>query len=184
MVRPQDQRSLDNMEDRALALEEQLFQISQQYTPAYMALDPTIMGIKNNLTSLKRKVISRRAESQETYLNEAKQSVQAHTIKEADIRGKLTGLQNQAQKFNHKLSEYNSMNLDLEQIQSQAQMVRDQLIQSEVRKPYQAKIDMLEAPLQPEFPIGPNYTRDSGIALLIAVFISLATVGIFALNLV
>lgn len=181
MVRPQDQQSLDNMEDRALALEEQLFQLSQQYTPAYMALDPTIMGIKNNLDSLKRKTRARRAESQKTYLNEAKQSVQAHNIKQANIRGKLTALQNQAQKFNHKLSEYNSMNLDLEQIQSQAQMVRDQLIQSEVRKPYQAKIDILEAPFQPEFPIGPNYARDSGIAALIALFISLATVGIFAL---
>jgi len=180
-VRPQDQSSLDNMEDRALALEEQLFQLSQQYTPAYMALDPTIMGIKNNLASLKRKIISRRTESQTTYLNEAKQSVQANTNKESDIRGKLTALQNQAQKFSHKLSEYNSMNLDLEQIQAQAQMVRDQLIQSEVRKPYQAKINMLESPLDPEFPIGPNYTRDSGIALLIAVFMALATVGIFAL---
>jgi polysaccharide biosynthesis transport protein len=181
MVRPQDQSSLDNMEDRALALEEQLFQLSQQYTPAYMAIDPTIKGIKNNLVSLKRKTRARRAESQETYLNVAKQTVQALTAKEANIRGKLTGLQNQAQNFNHKLSEYNSMNLDLEQIQLQTQMVRDQLIQAEVRKPYQAKIDMLEAPLYPEFPIGPNYPRDSGIAVLIAVFISLATVGIFAL---
>lgn len=181
MVRPQDQSSLDNMEDRALALEEQLFQLSQQYTPEYMALDPKIVAIKNNLVSLRDKIDSRRRESQATYQNEAEQTLRSASLKEANIREQLAALQNQAQAFSQKLGEYNSQTLSLEQLEEQAQLVQQQLIEAEVRKPYQAELVMLERPLRPEFPIGPAYGRDSGLVLLGALLLALVTVAVYSL---
>ncbi len=181
MVRPQDQRSLDNMEDRALALEEQLFQLAQQFTPEYMALDPKIVGITNNLASLKAKIAERRRESQQTYRDEIQQAVEASALKETDLRNQLRSLQSRAQAFSHRLSEYAGMSLDLDQLQAQAQLVQEQIIEAEVRKPFQASIDILEPPLQPGFPIGPDYVRDSGLVLLLAIILSLLTLGIYTL---
>jgi len=181
VVRPQDQRSLDNMEDRALALEEQLFQLAQQYTTEYMALDPKIVAIENNLDALRNKIDSRRRESQAAYRNEAEQTLRSASLKEAEIKNQLQALQRQAQQFSQKLSEYNSRTSELEQLEQQLQLVQEQRIEEEVRKPYHVELVVLEPPLPPEFPVGPAYGRDTGLVVFGSLLLALLTVVIYSL---
>ena len=179
-VRPQDQSSVDNMEGSALRLEEELRQYSERYTDEYMTLDPKIVALQRNLDSAREQLSERRVESQGTYLKELEQALVASRHKEANLKRQLQGLEVQAQGFNSKLVEYRAMDQELVDLELQSQLLKTQRVELEVQRPYEARIDLLEEPFAPDFPIGPHYWRDTGFAVIAAALMSLLMLVVFS----
>ncbi|MDO6694304.1 hypothetical protein Q4574_13500 [Aliiglaciecola sp. 3_MG-2023] len=180
VIHPGDKNRLDGIRSTIRDREAELYELSQRYTPEYMELDPSIVNKKRRLQELKTRYDAEAAESQKRYLEDLQRTVVASEQKQKQLEIQLDELGKDALIFNQKLKEYGRLNRSLSQLQEQAQQLKDQLVETEVQKPFQAKINVLEQPFVPTYPISPNYWRDSAIALAAGVLVSLFALLIFS----
>jgi len=180
LIRPQDQSAIDNLGTQAQLLSKQLADIREKYTEEYMAFDPQIVAMKRDLETIRQSITARVSESQQAYRTETKQELDTIKQRTTDLNSQFSTLERQAQQFNSKLVEYRALDQDLKDLELQSQQLKQQRVQLEVQRPYEARIDLLEQPFEPRFPIGPNYWLDSAIVIGIAAILSLLSLGIFS----
>ncbi|MFA3790889.1 tyrosine-type recombinase/integrase [Aliiglaciecola sp. SL4] len=180
VIHPGDKARLDGIRSAIKDSEAELYELSQRYTAEYMELDPSIVNKKRRLQELKTRYEAEAAESQKRFVEDLQRTVVASEQKQKQLEIQLDELGKEALVFNQKLKEYGRLNRSLSQLQEQAQQLKDQLVETEVQKPFQAKINVLEQPFVPTYPISPNYWRDSAIALAAAVLVSLFALLIFS----
>ncbi|MCF7980570.1 MAG: tyrosine-type recombinase/integrase [Pseudomonadales bacterium] len=167
-IRPQDQASIDNMETHRIELSDQLEDYSQKYTAAYMALDPEIVAVQRKLDSLLEKIKQRKVDSQQSYVNEAKQMLASAIEKEAALSQQLDAFQQTAQTFSNRYQEFSTLSEELDQLKLELQSVKSEQLQQRVREPYLEKLVVLEPPFLANQPISPHYWRDTWIAVIIS----------------
>ncbi|GAC16235.1 tyrosine-type recombinase/integrase [Aliiglaciecola lipolytica] len=177
---PADKARLDGIRSAIRDRKAELHELSQRYTPEYMNLDPDIVNKKRKIKELESRYEAITAESQQNFVEDLQRTVVASEQKQKQLEMQLDELGKDAQAFNQKLEEYSRLMRSLSQLQEQAQQLKDQLVETEVQKPFQAKINVLEEPFVPTYPISPNYWRDSAIALAAAVLVSLFALLIFS----
>jgi uncharacterized protein involved in exopolysaccharide biosynthesis len=180
VTHPEDKPRLVEIETEINEIESELTQLAQRYTPDYMNLDPVIVNTKRNLEGLKTSHADMLTQSQQRFLQELQRTLVASSEKQKLLQVQLDALGKEAQRFNQKLEEYSRMTRSLEQLQEQAQVLKDQLVETEVQKPFQAKINVLEAPYVPSYPIAPQYWRDTAIAAAIGLVVSVLALLIFS----
>lgn len=177
---PNDKSRMDSLYAVIATIESELAELAENFTPAYMNMDPEIVGKKRKLEELKGNYDKTVAESQQRYLEELQRTVTVSQQKQMQLDGELKQLALDAQVFNQKLEEYGRLAGALEQLQLQSQTLRDQMVEAEVQKPLQASITILEQPFAPDFPIAPHYWRDSAIALVVSLVIGLLALQLFS----
>ena len=177
---PNDKARMDSLYAVIAEVEAELAELAENFTPTYMNMDPEIVGKKRKLEELRGNYDKTVAESQQRYLEELKRTVTSSRQKQQQLENELKQLSLDAQAFNQKLEEYARLDGALEQLQLQSQTLRDQLVQAEVQKPMQPTINILEQPFEPDFPIAPNYWRDSAIALVVAIILGLLALQLFS----
>lgn len=180
ITHPQDKTRLDSLRSSIRDSEGILKQLALRYTEEYMKLDPDVVNRKRNLETLKQRLIEVSAESQQNFLEDLQRTVAASRGKQQQLELELDQLGKEAQEFNQKLQEYGRQARSLRQLEEQAQALKDQLVETEVQKPFEAKISILEEPFAPTFPISPHYWRDTGIAVAVATLASLFALLIFS----
>ena len=180
VIHPEDQRRMDGLYSSITEIESQLALLGQDYTEAYMDLDPAIVGQKRKLAGLQERYDEAELASQQRYLEALQRTVSTSQQKQAQLQSDLDTLGKDAQVFNQKLEEYGRMMNSLEQLQLQFQTLQDQLIQTEVQNPYQPKITVLEQPFEPGYPVSPNYWRDSAIVLGVAALAGVCALLLFS----
>lgn len=180
VIHPNDVASINNTISSIRNIEGKLAELSRRYTPEYMQLDPAIKE-QNRILEIRRKeLIVLKSQTQTRYLMELERSVLESQSKRAQLEKELNSLGKEAQKFNQKLDEFARLNRSLTQLEEQAQLLKDQLVEEEVQKPFQAKISILEEPFEPTYPISPLYWRDTGIVAAIALVASLFVLLLFS----
>lgn len=177
---PSDKSRMDSLYAVIATIESELAELAENFTPAYMNMDPDIVGKKRKLEELKGNYDKTVAESQQRYLEELQRTVTASQQKQMQLDGELKQLALDAQAFNQKLEEYGRLAGALEQLQLQSQTLRDQMVEAEVQKPLQPSINILEQPFAPDFPVAPHYWRDSAIALVVSIIIGLLALQLFS----
>lgn len=177
---PDDKSRLDGLYTMITDIESELAELAKNFTPTYMNMDPDIVGKKSKLEELQSRYTTTVEESQKRYIEELKRSVTTSQSKQAQLKSQLDELSGEAQLFNQKLEEYERLVGALDQLKEQSQMIKDQLVETEVQKPFQAKITVLEKPFAPSYPLFPHYWRDAAIALGVAVFCSLFALMLFS----
>ncbi|WP_342805930.1 hypothetical protein [Alteromonas sp. M12] len=180
VIHPGDKNRLDDIRSTIRDTEAELYELSQRYTAEYMRLDPSIVNKRRRLEELKSRYAIVAAESQQKFVEDLQRTVVASEQKQKQLEIQLDELGKEAQVFNQKLEEYGRLMRSLSQLQEQAQQLKDQLVETEVQKPFQAKINVLEQPFVPTYPISPNYWRDSAIALAAATLVSLFALLLFS----
>ncbi len=173
VVRPQDQRGLDNMEARAIELLETLKDYEQKYTPEYMALDPEIVAAKNKVDLLRNRIAQRKLESQKAYLEEAEHALITAKEKEFSLKAQFNQYQETAQAFSTRFEQYSQLSQETEQLEAEAQLIRAELTKNEVRQPHQTRLELLEPPFLPKKPVRPDYWRDTLITLIVSTLFGL-----------
>lgn len=180
VIHPNDVRSINNTVASIRNIEAKLAELSRRYTPEYMKLDPAIKE-QNRVLEIRRKaLVNLKSQTQTRYLMELERTVLESQSKVTQLEKELNSLGKEAQKFNQKLDQYARLNRSLTQLEEQAQLLKDQLVEEEVQKPFQAKISILEEPFEPTYPISPLYWRDTGIVAAIAVVVSLFALLLFS----
>ncbi|GAA0855188.1 hypothetical protein [Aliiglaciecola litoralis] len=180
VTHPEDKVRLDTLRSRIGDIESEMVQLARRYTAEYMNLDPDVVNKKRVLEELKARYQTVQLESQQRFLEDLQRTVVASFEKQKQLEVQLDELGREAQNFNQKLEEYGRQTRSLKQLQEQAQALKDQLVETEVQKPFQAKINVLEEPFVPTYPISPHYWRDTAIATGIALLVSLLALLIFS----
>lgn len=163
LTRPDDKVALDQAKNQIAGLKSTLAELAEQFTPEYMALDPKIVAMQRNLDKLVPQLQEQIADSQQAYLNDSERKLAEAETNALQLSQQLQELSVQAHDFNQKLDQYKSLDESLKQLQNQAQGLKNQLVEEEVEQPFLAKINIVEPPFHPEFPIGPDYIQDSMI---------------------
>lgn len=177
---PGEERTLANLEKRAQELREELANLKRRYTPEYIALQPTLKLIPEQLRQVEKEIEKKMAQGQKTAVAEAEQAyLAAHQSVQA-IRGQIEAHKRQATEFTARFSEHEAMQKDLADLEELYRKTQDRLVQIEVtpREKY-PQLDVVDRASVPGAPIWPDYRRDSGIALVVSLGLGLLAVWLY-----
>lgn len=156
-----------------LKLEQELQQFSERYTQKYMERDPLIVNKQRRLKQYQEELTSLQQSSAALYEAETQQQFLQASGQVASLAQQREELREAAGRASTKRAEYQSMVAELSYLEQQLQTQKIQLIDQEVIQSNIARIDVLEPPSTPQYPVGPHYWRDSGLVVLVALLGSL-----------
>lgn len=180
LTQPQDQESIRTSRSAVASITAQLAEFAERYTPEYMALDPNIVALNRKHTEAKANLERNIGQSQSLYVEQSERKLEDAKNNSEQLHQQLQALSAQAQDFNQKLENYRRQDRSLKQLESQAQNLKDRLIEEEVEKPFVARVSVLERPFVPNYPIAPNYLLDSLIGAGLAAIAALFSLLIFS----
>lgn len=180
VTRPSDQDRIAKVRSAVASQTAELTALGQRYTEEYMQLDPTIVRKKADLSANTQKLKQMIGASQTRHIEDLQRNLLESNKNQQQLSAQLDTLSIQAKQFNQKLNEYKRLTTSLRQLEKQAQNLKNQVIEKEVEKPFEARLSVLEQPFVPSYPIGPNYLRDSLIALAAALVVSVFSLLLFS----
>jgi uncharacterized protein involved in exopolysaccharide biosynthesis len=163
------------------ALRSELAGLSRKYTQKYMQKDPNIVQKSRRLTELEITLQTQIKEGTTAYKHETTMQLTKAELKIAELLNQRQSLKGSLQTFSTKLSQYKSMSVDLKNLEKNEQKQKQILLNISVTQPFTPRIDILEYPVTPEYPIGPNYWLNSGIAFIVALLSSIFVLIAFKL---
>jgi hypothetical protein len=180
VLRTQDQARVDALQSRADDLREQLKQLGEKFTPRYMALDPDIVSMTQNLEKLERQIVDARQQSQKQAVAEAEREFFSARQTVADLQQQLTARQQAAQAFTARITEHKALQQELEQLEQLHQQTQARLTQEEIAHQQNfPTVTILSQPTLPSAPIYPRYARDAGLSLAGSLLLAILAVGLY-----
>lgn len=180
VAHPNDKNRINQVRQTINALKSELKSIAERYTPEYMERDPVIKRKITVLGESEARLEKLIVDSRQSYLDDLQRTLEKASTNQEILAEQLDELAKQAKEFNAKLNEFKRLDNSVKQLETQAQRLKDQVIEKEVEKPFEARINVLEHPFEPNFPIGPKYILQSGIALASAAIIALLALLVFS----
>ncbi|GGA66030.1 hypothetical protein GCM10011369_04460 [Neiella marina] len=178
---PDAKQQAQRLRASILTIEQQLAELSERFTDKYMALDPDIVKKTRKLEEQKQQLANLTSNSAALYEADTKQSL-------VDAKGKVTALTAQREQLRaetmaakERLADYRIMNEELVLLENQIRAHKAKLIDLEVVQSDVPRVDVLEYPSAPTFPIGPNYWLHSLFVLIAAVLGALISLQVLAL---
>jgi hypothetical protein len=180
VARIDDERTLANLEQRAVALREQLQDFEQRYTPAYMALDANIKATKRNLERIEQEIELKRRQAQQAALSEAEQALGSAREAAANLRRQMEEYKQTVAAFTARFAEHEALQQDLFELEQLNREVQQRLVQTEIMDEHQLpRLEVLERAFVPERPVRPLFLRDAGISVGIAFVLGLFAVWFY-----
>ena len=180
IVHPKDEAAIAMVRQNIVNIENELAELSQKYTRKYMEKDPNIISLQKSLLNFQDQLEKDSLLSQTLFAKEANNNLLVAKEKVSILSNQLNTLNLEAQAFNHNLKEYVRMNDSLNQLITQAQGLKNSLLEQEMLQVGKPKFTVLEYPFVPSYPIAPNNQRDSLIALLISAIAALLALFLFS----
>lgn len=178
--RAADKAGIDGNRQHLQQLEAELSALSDKYTQVYLQRDPVVVAKQEEAKALADTIEQQIAQSQALYLQETQRNVVAAVSKSTTLRKQLDDLQQQALNFNQKLEQYRRQDDALKELQQQAQTLKNQRVEQQVSKPFAGKIEVLEQPFTPQYPIAPDYWQDTLISLAAALLVAVLVLFLFS----
>lgn len=163
------------------ALRNDLDTLSRRYTQKYMEKDPAIVEKSRRLAELETTLYTQQKEGTIAYKHETTMQLTKTKLKIDELLSQRESLKGDIQTFSTQLAQYKSMTLDLQNLEQNQQKQKKILLNISVTQPFTPRVDILEYPVTPEYPIGPNYWLNSGIAFIVALVSSILALVIFKL---
>jgi len=180
VVRAQDQAGIANLEQRAVQLQEQLRELEQRFTQAYIALDPKLKAIPRQLELVEEKIRLKREEGQQAALAEAEQAVQSTRQTMHDLQGQLDALKHTATQFTTRFAEHNALQQELDQLELLYRDTKERLVHTEVAdKNPLPEVEVLERAVAADDPVYPQYLRDAALSVAGSLLLGLLSVGLY-----
>ncbi len=175
-----DKRSLANLEGRAQELREQLAELDRRYTRDYLALQPSLKVIPEQLEKLEQTIRSKKREGQNIVLTDAEQAYYAARQATAELKQQIEDYKLTATQFTRRFAEHEALIEELTLLETTYREVQGRLTQIEVinREKY-PQVKVVEPAYESRHPIRPNYARDTGITLLLSLLLGLITIWFF-----
>jgi uncharacterized protein involved in exopolysaccharide biosynthesis len=175
-----DKRSLANMEKRAQELREKLSELDHRFTREYLALQPRLRVIPEQLAKIEKEVRKMKQEGQNIVLTSAKQDYYAARQAATELKQQIENFKQTATEFTRRFAEHEALVEELSQLELIYRETQERLIQIDVQQRAKyPQVNIVEAAYPSSQPIRPDYARDSGIALLLSFLLGLATIWLF-----
>jgi uncharacterized protein involved in exopolysaccharide biosynthesis len=180
VVPDSDKRSLANLEKRAQELREKLSELDRRFTREYLALQPSLRVIPEQLAKVEKEIRDMKNEGQNIVLTNAEQAYYAAHQASIELKQQIEDYKQTATEFTRRFAEHEALVEELSQLELLYRETQERLIQIEVqqREKY-PQVNVVEAAYPSTQPIRPNYVRDSAVALLISFFLGLAAIWLF-----
>jgi uncharacterized protein involved in exopolysaccharide biosynthesis len=180
ILRPEDKLQIDGIKLSLREINSNLSALSAKYTQAYLARDPDIVTQQQKAQQLQILLQKQIEVSQSNYLLDVKRDLSVAKGKVRQMNAQLVAQNKLAQVFSQNLKQYIRLDSELKALETQAQTLKNQQVAREVSKPLDAKIILLEPAYIPDFAIGPNYSFQSLISLIVAFIISTLSLILFS----
>lgn len=155
--------------------------LSRRYTQKYMQKDPVIVEKSRRLTELETTLQEQQVSGAIAYKHETSMQLTKAKLKIDELLNQRRLLKGDIQAFSTQLAQYKSMALDLQHLEKNQQKQKEILLDISLTQPLTPRIDILESPVTPSYPIGPNYWFNSGIAFIVSLLSSVFALIIFKL---
>ncbi|MCU0259056.1 MAG: hypothetical protein MUF56_08535 [Solirubrobacteraceae bacterium] len=182
VARAKDDPTLASMEQRASQLRAKLREQERNFTPDYLALDPTARAERAQLADLEEQIKVQRTASQQTAIVEAQEEVQSAREAAARIREQIGSERAMAQTHVARLAQYKGMQdelAELERLFRDRAQRRASLEASEATRA--PAVQVLQSATRPDRAFRPDYTRDATLALAGSLLASLLVMGLVEL---
>ena len=179
VVRSRDNPTLAGLETRASQLRESLREFERTYTPQFMAMDPNVKGMRSRLADLEKQIAEQKAGSGQMLLAEAEEELSSARQAQQKLQGQIADDRRTVHAFSKSFSAYKSMEQELAQIESSRSSLSERLLRTETsersRKP---SLQIVEAATAPQEAWRPDYLRDAGISLAVAIILALGAMAL------
>lgn len=180
IIRPTDQAKIDATKQSLREINGNLSALSEKYTQAYLERDPVIVAKQKKAQQLQILLEQQIQSSQEDYLLDVKRDLSAAKGKVQQMNTQLVEQNKLAQVFSQNLEQYKRLDDQLKALQTQAQTLKNQQVAQEVSKPFDAKVALLEPAFFPDYAIGPNYSLNSLISVLVAAIVAILALLLYS----
>ncbi|MBU3003437.1 hypothetical protein [Paraglaciecola arctica] len=180
IINPADKAKIDATRKNLREISANLSDLSEKYTQAYLERDPAIVAKQKKARQLQTLLEQQIKNSQSEYLLDVERDLNTAKDKVQQMKTQLIEKNQLAQQFNQNLEQYRRIDDELKALQNQAQKLKSQQVVQEVSKPFDAKISLLEEAFYPDYAIGPNYTINSLISLLVAAIAAILALLLFS----
>ena len=171
-TRAKDNPTLASLEQRLSQAREELKQLERRYTAAYLRREPQAVALKTKIPELEDQIKREREASQQGNLAEAEQEAAQTQDALNRLRKQIAGDRQSVQAFTARLGEYNGMQTELESLEKLFHGASERLVRIEARESARKpKVRVIQAATVPSEPWRPNYTRDAGIVILVALIL-------------
>ncbi len=181
--------TLDNLEQRAVALREELNELNRLYTPDYLALDPKSRALRGRLAEVERQTAEQRQNTtqaaqagQGTALAESREEAAAAREAVVRIQQQIGSARSNLNQFSAKFGQFVSLTKELQPMENllrDANQRKASLEAGELaRRP---SVQVVEPAIAPKEAWQPQYRRDAAIVLAAALALALLTMWVVEL---
>ena len=177
LVPKEDTRTLSLLEQQAQKLREQLEELDQRYTREYMAKISKFKVIPEQLAALEVKIAGMRQSGQNIVLTESQQQSAAAAQTVRVIQQQLNTHKKLATEFTRRFAKYQALEIDLEGMELLLRESQERLIKIDSKQSEKyPQVDIVERAFLPMTPDRPNYSRDTLIAIIGSILLSIFNV--------
>lgn len=175
-----DKRSLANLEKRAQELSEQLSELDRRYTRQYMALQPELRVIPEQLEKLRAEIRRQKIDGQNIVLSDAEQDYSAAYQATKALKNEIERYKDTATEFTRRFSEHEALVEDLAQLEDRYRETQARLTEiAVIQRDKYPQFKTIEPAFKPNKPIRPNYLLNSGFSLVLAFALGLVAIWLF-----
>lgn len=174
VVPSEDKGEMRVLELRLQKLREQLAEFDEKYTRSYLALNPSLNVLPQQIKELEQEIREKRNYGKSIVLTDAEQDYNAAQQSLREITKQLEEHKQEATEFSSRFSEQESLLSDMEGLELLQREAQERLVQIEARQAEKfPQVKVIERAFLPREPISPNYTRDAIIAFVSSVILGL-----------
>ena len=181
--------TLDNLEQRAVAIREEMNELNRLYTPDYLAMDPKFRALRGRLAEVERQTAEQRQTTtqaaqtgQSTALAEAREEAAAAREAVSRIQQQIGSARGNLNQFSAKFSQYVALTKEvapMENLLRDATQRKASLEAGELaRRP---SVQVVEPAVVPKEAWQPQYQRDAAIVLGVALALALLAMWVVEL---
>ncbi|MGR9046516.1 MAG: GumC family protein [Gammaproteobacteria bacterium] len=179
VVPTQDQPSLAELENRLQNLKEKLAEFDRRFTREYMALQPSLKYIPQEIIKLEREIEQKRKYGKKIVLTDAEQNYEAAKQSVRQLRQQLEEHKQLAAEFSARFAEHEALETDLEGLEKIYRETQERLVLIETQNVDKyPQVKVIERAYLPLASIRPHYGRDTLIVLTGAIGFALLCVWI------
>ena len=166
--------TLDNLEQRASTIREQIAEQNRLYTPAYLALDPNFRALKIRQSELENQIAAQRQSAkaevqnnQSAALEDAREEVTAAKSAADRLRGQIGASRGNLSAFSARFGQFQMLSKDLAPMEALLRDASQRKARMEAtERARRPSVRLIEAAGVPREPWQPQYLRDAGLVIL------------------
>lgn len=181
-IRVRDNPTLAGLEARASQLRESLREQERLYTPQFMAMDPNVRGMQSRLANLDRQIAEQQGSSGQIALAEAENVLAENRLSRQRLQQKIAEERSAVHAFARTFSTFKSMEEELAQLEASRRSLSERLLRTETSETSRMpSIQVIETASASTEPWRPNYSRDAGISVAVALAAGLLAMALIEL---